>query len=111
MSDIEVIGVVGAGQMGAGIAHVAALSGFKVLLADADRARADKGKAGVQKRMARAVEKGKLEASAMEAALEAITPVDGSSAADRDAVVPALVVSERSARSICSSERSKNAAA
>ncbi|MCA9560526.1 MAG: 3-hydroxybutyryl-CoA dehydrogenase [Myxococcales bacterium] len=77
MSDIEVIGVVGAGQMGAGIAHVAALSGFKVLLADADRARAEKGKAGVQKRMARAVEKGKLEASAMEAALEAITPVDG----------------------------------
>ncbi len=77
MGGIEVIGVVGAGQMGAGIAHVAALSGYKVLLADADRARAEKGKAGVQKRMARAVEKGKLEAAAMEAALEAITPVDG----------------------------------
>ncbi len=77
MSGIEVIGIVGAGQMGAGIAHVAALSGFKVLLADADRARAEKGKAGIQKRMARAVEKGKLEAAAMEAALEAISPVDG----------------------------------
>ena len=55
MSEIQLMGVVGAGQMGAGIAHVAALSGLKVLLADANRERAEQGKARIGKRMDRAV--------------------------------------------------------
>ncbi len=76
MATLHTLGIVGAGQMGAGIAHVAAAAGLTVLLADADRGRAEAGKAGVAKRMARAVEKGKLEAAAMHAALERITPVD-----------------------------------
>jgi 3-hydroxybutyryl-CoA dehydrogenase len=44
MDDLHTIGVVGGGTMGAEIAHVAAASGFTVLLADADLARAAGGR-------------------------------------------------------------------
>ena len=75
MSGIEIIGVVGAGQMGAGIAHVASLAGLKVLLADAQLERAEAGKAGIAKRMERAVSKGKLAAADRDAALERVRAV------------------------------------
>ncbi|HPY21012.1 MAG TPA: 3-hydroxyacyl-CoA dehydrogenase NAD-binding domain-containing protein, partial [Polyangiaceae bacterium] len=47
-SDVKVFGVIGAGQMGSGIAQVAAAHGFKVLLLDVNRALVDnaKGKIG-----------------------------------------------------------------
>ena len=51
---ISTIGVVGAGQMGAGIAHVAAVTGLRVFIADADQDRANAGKAGILKRFDRA---------------------------------------------------------
>ena len=54
MTDMKTIGVLGAGQMGAGIAHVAAVAGYDVMLADVDVERASKGKAGIAKRLARA---------------------------------------------------------
>ena len=67
---IETVGVVGAGQMGAGIAHVAARTGMNVLLADVDLERARAGKAAViariEKSMARKEAKG-AEASVLEA--------------------------------------------
>ena len=44
------IGVIGAGQMGAGIAHVSAQAGYEVLLRDMDLGRAEAGKAGISKR-------------------------------------------------------------
>ena len=69
------IGVIGAGQMGAGIAQVSAQAGMDVLLRDIDLARAEKGKAGVEKRLVRAVENGKLEQADAQAALARITPV------------------------------------
>ncbi len=74
---IQQIGVLGAGQMGAGIAHVAAVAGYKVALADVSLERAEAGKAGIAKRLGRAVEKGKLSAEDREAALARITPVVG----------------------------------
>jgi 3-hydroxybutyryl-CoA dehydrogenase len=75
MSDIQIIGVVGAGQMGAGIAHVASLAGLSVLLADANLERAQAGKASIAKRMDRSVTKGRLEATDRDAALERIRAV------------------------------------
>ncbi|MBU0551964.1 3-hydroxybutyryl-CoA dehydrogenase [Myxococcota bacterium] len=72
---IETIGVIGAGQMGAGIAHVAATVGLKVLLADANLERAEAGKADIAKRMAGAVSKGKMSAEDRDAALARIVPV------------------------------------
>ena len=69
------IGVIGAGQMGAGIAQVAAQAGYDVLLADVSRERAEAGRAGIAKRLARAVDKETITADARDAALAAIACV------------------------------------
>ena len=62
--------VVGAGQMGAGIAQVALQAGFQVTLADVAEASLAKGKAGIEKGFSKLVEKGKLDAAAKDAALK-----------------------------------------
>lgn len=77
MTDIKTIGVLGAGQMGGGIAQVASQAGYEVLLADVDLARAEAGKAKIAKFTSRAVDKGKLAADARQALLDRITCVDG----------------------------------
>ncbi len=59
MSKIETIGIVGAGQMGGGIAHVSALSGYKVLIYDISPDRIEKGIATISGNMARQVGSGK----------------------------------------------------
>ncbi|WEK44689.1 MAG: 3-hydroxybutyryl-CoA dehydrogenase [Candidatus Sphingomonas colombiensis] len=74
---MQSVGVIGAGQMGAGIAQVAAQAGYRVLLADVDKARAEAGKAGIAKRLARDVEKEKIDAETRDRVLERIEPVDG----------------------------------
>ncbi|MBZ9699856.1 MULTISPECIES: 3-hydroxybutyryl-CoA dehydrogenase [unclassified Mesorhizobium] len=61
MSKIETIGIIGAGQMGGGIAHVSALSGYKVLIYDISPDRIEKGIATVSGNMARQVGSGKLD--------------------------------------------------
>ena len=61
MSKIETIGIVGAGQMGGGIAHVSALSGYKVLIYDISPDRIEKGIATISGNMARQVGSGKLD--------------------------------------------------
>lgn len=58
--DIKKIGVLGSGQMGNGIAHVAAQSGYDVVMGDIALDRAEAGKAVIAKNMARQVSKGKL---------------------------------------------------
>ena len=58
------VGVIGAGMMGAGIAQVSAAAGHQVVLSDVDLARAEAGKAGIAKLLARQVAKGALEQGA-----------------------------------------------
>ncbi len=77
MIEINTIGILGAGQMGGGIAQVAAQSGYAVLLADLDLPTAEAGKAKIDKFMSRAVAKGKLSEADKQAALSRITCVDG----------------------------------
>ncbi len=60
--DIRKLAVVGAGQMGAGIAQVAAQAGLEVVLIDQDGALVEKGLAGIRAQLDRAVTKGKLTA-------------------------------------------------
>ncbi len=72
---MQTIGVIGAGQMGAGIAQVSAQSGYHVLLSDVDVARAEAGKAGIAKQLKRLVEKEKIAAADADAALARIEPV------------------------------------
>ncbi len=76
-SEVKTIGVLGAGQMGAGIAQVAAQNGYDVLLADVSQERADAGKAGIVKQLGRLVAKGKLTAEARDEVARRITAVVG----------------------------------
>jgi len=72
-----VVGVVGAGAMGSGIAQVAAVAGHRVVLADADAAAVTRARDGLTKTLAREVEKGRLPAGADAAVLSRIAFVDG----------------------------------
>ncbi len=72
--EIKKIMVVGAGQMGSGIAQVAAQSGLQVLLNDMKPEFIDKGMAGIAKNLGRALEKGKISADQQQAALASISP-------------------------------------
>lgn len=83
------IGVIGAGQMGAGIAQVSAQAGYHVLLSDVDLARAEAGKAGIAKALERLVTKEKVTADARDAALALIEPV-----ASVEAMAPCSLVIE-----------------
>jgi len=75
MTQFKSIGVVGSGQMGGGIAQVAAQTGYSVALADISLAAATAGKEKIAKGLNKLVEKGKLEASQAAGILECITPV------------------------------------
>ena len=98
---MRTVGVIGAGQMGAGIAQVSAQAGMDVLLRDIDLARAEKGKAGIEKRLARAVEIGKLDEADAAAALARITPVvDLGGFAGCDLVIEAATEREEIKRAI-----------
>ncbi|MEO1729259.1 MAG: 3-hydroxyacyl-CoA dehydrogenase NAD-binding domain-containing protein [Pseudomonadota bacterium] len=69
------IAVIGAGQMGSGIAQAVAGHGMQVMLADIDLARAEAGMARIDKAVTKLVGRGKIEADAAEALLARITPV------------------------------------
>jgi 3-hydroxybutyryl-CoA dehydrogenase len=73
-SEITHIGVLGAGQMGAGIAQTAAQAGYKVLLADQSLEHAQKGLAKIGAQLKKLVEKGKLTEAEMQNTLAAIQP-------------------------------------
>ena len=89
-----VVGVVGAGAMGAGIAQVAAARGHRVLLADAFPAALDRARDGQAKAMAREVEKGRLTRDAADAVLARLTYVEGVTAAALQAFEPCGLVIE-----------------
>ena len=74
---MDTVGVIGAGQMGAGIAQVSAGAGYRVLLSDVSLDRASAGKAGIAKALDRQVNKEKIAAEARDAALALIEPVAG----------------------------------
>jgi 3-hydroxybutyryl-CoA dehydrogenase len=69
MSQVESIAVVGAGQMGRGIAQVAAQSGYQVLVYDIAKEPLDKGIDFIKKQLSRGVEKGKWDQAAADATL------------------------------------------
>ena len=74
MAEIQTVGVVGAGTMGSGIAHVFARSGFRVLLCDVVQPQLDHAIESIRANLAREAAKGKLAVSEIEASLERITP-------------------------------------
>src|SRR5689334_20042645 len=93
--DIQSVGVVGAGQMGGGIAHVAAASGLPVVLVDVSTALVDKGRAAIEKNLEREVSKGKRTAADGQAALGRIrTATDVGALSGCDIVIEAIVENE-----------------
>ncbi len=75
MTKIGVVGVIGAGQMGGGIAHVCALAGYEVRLNDLSQERLDESLAHIDHNMARQVGRGLIAEEEMTAALKRIKPV------------------------------------
>jgi 3-hydroxybutyryl-CoA dehydrogenase len=69
MADISTLGVVGAGQMGNGIAHVAAVAGYGVRLTDISDVALDKARATIEKNLGRMVKKEKISDAAANEAL------------------------------------------
>jgi len=72
--EIQKIGVIGAGQMGNGIAHVLAIAGYNVLLNDISQEALDKGLDTVRKNMERQVSREKMTQTEMDDALALISP-------------------------------------
>ena len=98
---IKTVGIVGAGQMGGGIAQVAAQAGYKVLLFDVSPAQIEKGIATISGNMARQVASGKLDETARKAALGHIAPANTMDAlAEADLVIEAATEDETVKRKI-----------
>lgn len=98
---MQTIGVIGAGQMGAGIAQVSAQAGYAVLLSDIDLARAEAGKASIAQQLDRLVAKDKLTADAATTTLARITPTaDYAAFAPCDLVIEAATEREEIKRRI-----------
>lgn len=98
---MQAVGVIGAGQMGAGIAQVAAQAGYRVLLSDVSVERAEAGKAGIAKQLARAVEKEKITAADRDTTLGRVEAVgDVAAMAPCDLVIEAATEREAIKRAI-----------
>jgi len=98
---MQTVAVIGAGQMGAGIAQVMAQAGLAVLLADVDLAAATKGRDKIAKALARLVQKEKITAADAEAIVARITPIgDYAPMAAADLIVEAATEREEIKRKI-----------
>lgn len=98
---MEHIGVIGAGQMGAGIAQVAAQAGLKVSLSDISIEAAEKGKAGIAAALDKQVARGKLEQERRDTIVGLINPIaDVSGFAGAQLVIEAATEQEPIKRKI-----------
>jgi 3-hydroxybutyryl-CoA dehydrogenase len=103
-SQIRKIGVIGAGQMGNGIAHVSALAGFDVKLNDLSADRIKAGIATINGNMARQVSRERITEEERQAALKRITPAETLEAlGDCDLVIEAATEKEEIKRTIFAS--------
>ncbi len=89
---IKTVGVVGCGQMGAGIVEIAAKAGFEVVTREVSQELLDRGLGRISKSLEKAVSRGKLEADAKEEILSRITwTTELADLADCDLVMEAVV--------------------
>jgi 3-hydroxybutyryl-CoA dehydrogenase len=94
LPDIQRVGVLGAGQMGGGIAQVTAQAGFAVVLCEVDDATLERGLEGIEARLERAVRRGRLGADEAKAARARIRgTVSYDDLRDRDLVIEAVTES------------------
>jgi 3-hydroxybutyryl-CoA dehydrogenase len=99
--NIRKVGIIGAGQMGNGIAHVCAVAGFDVLLNDVAADRIKAGLATINGNMARQVSKNLISEDARKAALARITPAESiDDLGDCDLVIETATEKEEVKRAI-----------
>jgi 3-hydroxybutyryl-CoA dehydrogenase len=92
MMEVKKIGVVGAGQMGAGIAQVAAAAGYEVIMNDVKQEFLDRGLGAIQKSLGKFIEKEKMSAEDRDAALTRIRPtLELGDMKDAELVVEAVI--------------------
>lgn len=92
---MQTVGVIGAGLMGNGIAHVAAASGYKVILSDVTAERTEAAKALIAKNLARGLTKGTIDEATIAAILARITlTTDTAAFAAADLVIEAATENE-----------------
>ena len=98
---IKTIGIIGAGQMGSGIAHVCALAGFDVRMADVDAAALERARGNIDKNIGRQVARGKTTEADKAAALKRITgSTDYAAFGDCDLVIESATEKEAVKREI-----------
>jgi len=101
---MNTVGIIGAGQMGIGIAQIAAQAGMRVLLSDVSQELAQKGAGKIAGTLDRAVAKGDMDQAARDAAMALIVPVAGVDAmADAALVIEAATEREEVKRAIFAS--------
>ena len=101
VSGIGRVGVVGAGQMGNGIAHVFALSGYDVVMSDLEQARIDEAMEQIRANMGRQLSRGRIDEASMEAAIARIDGVtDMGAFAECDLIVESAVEKEEVKKAI-----------
>lgn len=98
--EIRTVGVVGAGQMGAGIAHVLALAGYEVRLNDVSAERVTAALEAIGRNMDRQIGRGVIEAAEKPAALARIAPAGLAEVAGADLVIEAATENEKVKREI-----------
>ena len=99
--EIKRIGVIGAGQMGSGIAHVCALKGFDIRLMDVDQPHINSGVENIGRNMDRQIGRGMIRPEEKDAALRRITTgTDFKQFSDCDLVVEAATENEHVKREI-----------
>ncbi|HEX2147482.1 MAG TPA: 3-hydroxyacyl-CoA dehydrogenase NAD-binding domain-containing protein, partial [Pseudorhizobium sp.] len=95
LATIQKVGVIGAGQMGCGIAHVCAIAGYKVQVYDLSQERIEAGLATINGNLARQVSNGKLADEDRKAALSRISgSSDINDLASMDLVIEAATEDE-----------------
>ena len=95
MAEIKTVGIIGAGQMGSGIAHVCALAGYDVLLNDVNSDQINKGLEAVRRYLERQVSKGQMTQGVMDEVLGRVRPAaDYAALKDADIVIEAATENE-----------------
>src|ERR671930_2156801 len=91
-ADVGTAGVVGCGIMGSGIVEVCAKAGMKVVFVESNEQLVSKGRQAIERSMAKAVERGKLDESSRDDALGRISgTTDFQELADADLIIEAVV--------------------
>jgi 3-hydroxybutyryl-CoA dehydrogenase len=92
VEDVKVVGVLGAGTMGNGIAQVCAAAGFEVIMRDIEQKFVDRGMETIKKSLSKFVQKGKISQDEMDSIVSRIRPtVEMGDLAEADLVIEAVI--------------------